>query len=104
METRAGRAPRGGRGLKPPKGTGTMVTWVSRPTWGAWIETGGQFDTGPGKTCRAPRGARGLKLMLDRAIRTLALSRPTWGAWIETSCRPAPMRRSFVAPHVGRVD
>ena len=59
MEKR--RAPHGARGLKRKHTEICCPAIMSRPAWGAWIETG---DMG------AP--VSGL------------MSRPAWGAWIET--------------------
>ena len=77
-----GRAPRGARGLKPSSAALFSKGRLSRPAWGAWIETR-QLPAGcrRGKS-RAPRGARGLKRSLAAAGQVAAA----------------------VAPRVGRVD
>ncbi len=54
---------------------------ASRPTWGAWIETGLEPAVRSEACGRAPRGARGLKPAIRLA------------GWL-----------AGVAPHVGRVD
>ena len=101
-----GRAPRGARGLKPT-GTASSSPWpLSRPTWGAWIETprcspkldlrrsrptwGAWIETPRrctpcSRPCRAPRGTRGLKPRPACRHGLPRRSRPTWGAWIETT-------------------
>ena len=57
---------------------------MSRPAWGAWIETDIKMALINGATGRAPHGARGLKLPLLIDLCKEPLSRPAWGAWIET--------------------
>ena len=54
---------------------------MSRPAWGAWIET---LYEHPRKTHRA--------------------SRPAWGAWIETLMQAMERIKPPVAPRMGRVD
>ena len=56
------------------------IVFVSRPAWGAWIETV------PGEE-----------------IISLVRSRPAWGAWIETHVY-GTFHNGGVAPRMGRVD
>ena len=98
---------------------------MSRPAWGAWIET--HRDVEHARRCggraphgarglkplsvllshalfgRAPHGARGLKQLCFLPLKKFPLSRPAWGAWIETHVLPAQASQG-VAPRMGRVD
>jgi len=76
-----GRAPCGARGLKRVQRRHIFGTVMSRPVWGAWIET-----------------------ISQGAIPGSIWSRPVWGAWIETLPALRDRRRQRVAPRVGRVD
>ena len=77
------RSPHGERGLKYASKYGYAETYLSLPTWGAWIEMpsrGNQLHYPPS---RSPHGERGLKYS-GRGHYPLTLkSLPTWGAWIE---------------------
>src|ERR1035437_5189361 len=122
---RSGRAPRGARGLKHEFGGVDPQCLKSRPTWGAWIETGHDLRFGRFASSRPTWGAwietknERVSDVWNRSRPTwgawietpnlklgsqVERSRPTWGAWIETRSATEPGLRSLVAPHVGRVD
>ena len=112
------RALHGARGLKQRPHPGAGHRRPSRPSRGAWIETGRGVGGAQGHGGRALHGARGLKPCTDdharhvrdgRALhgaRGLKLhgldagfghdgqSRPSRGAWIETPAAPRPSRRA----------
>ena len=79
-----GRAPHGARGLKRWLLESMQDLFLSRPAWGAWIETFPVLRQKTRKTGRAPHGARGLKLSVRCTVLKETVSRPAWGAWIET--------------------
>ena len=57
------RAPHGARGLKPWEVNLLVLRELSRPAWGAWIETPFCARGDIAVLGRAPHGARGLKLL-----------------------------------------
>ena len=76
-----GRAPHGARGLKHKQWRRNGTFALSRPAWGAWIETA-----------------------LPRFLLPCSESRPVWGAWIETVQSYSLTGAELVAPRMGRVD
>ena len=56
------RAPHGARGLKLRESESDYSAYMSRPAWGAWIETLDFAVLYTPSLGRAPHGARGLKL------------------------------------------
>ena len=121
-----GRAPHGARGLKHEARPHIARDVLSRPAWGAWIETVPPCRPASDARCRAPHGARGLKLVpmadvernhgraphrarglkppLSGSFAKSPQSRPAWGAWIETIEVLEEEAAASVAPRMGRVD
>ena len=87
--------------------TGNGIAFsVSRPAWGAWIETVYLFKCIHQPDGRAPHGARGLKLyLLSLGLDSLP-SRAPHGARGLKPYLPNIIRiiKEQVAPRMGRVD
>ena len=121
-----GRAPHGARGLKHKCVILTLCLLLSRPAWGAWIETPAPQGSGRALQSRPAWGAW-IETAPMQPTQGASSSRPTRGAWIETTCAPSfmlsvmsraphgarglklilmatPIRTVLVAPHTGRVD
>ena len=97
------RAPHGARGLKLVGGVVDDTVVMSRPAWGAWIETSCVSAMMYFGASRPAWGAW-IETMTkqSRSLRS-STSRPAWGAWIETpnNHRPQPTYRRR-APHGAR--
>ncbi len=76
------RTPRGVRGLKYVVTWGSVVTIMSHPSRGAWIEIRRRCNL-PLPHSRTPRGVRGLKSGEDGRLSGRRPSHPSRGAWIE---------------------
>ena len=97
------RTPRGVRGLKYVVTWGSVVTIMSHPSRGAWIEIRRRCNL-PLPHSRTPRGVRGLKSRTVRILWILVWSHPSRGAWIEIRSRWTSIWPPTVAPLAGCVD
>src|ERR1035441_4596389 len=74
---------------------------ASRPSWGAWIETGSMTANSGPLTCRAPRGARGLKPLRLRHRAVLHSRAPRGARGLKRLTDVLPVVGLVVAPLVG---
>ena len=77
------RSPSGERGLKCFITVWTLLTGMSLPIRGAWIEISRTTNGGRQRHRRSPSGERGLKLHPIVYLLVVVLSLPIRGAWIE---------------------
>ena len=61
-----------------------MVSLLSHPARGAWIETKTKKKMNKNEKCRTPPGVRGLKQIDKMQEQARMESHPARGAWIET--------------------
>ncbi len=76
---------------------------MSRPAWGAWIETPMTARQTPPQMSRPAWGAW-IETTDPCCGKLVNASRPAWGAWIETSALLSALTQKIVAPRMGRVD